>query len=367
MTNPTLQKRTLTYGELSTALSYLDNSTMIDLFDNALKTTKGWGVNHVVEVGGHSVFVKRIPLSDLLYSHPYSTKNWHCLPTFYNYPVGSAGINPFRELAVHSKTTGWVLSGQCDHFPLLYHHRILPRQPNTEPINEDNFKNYLARWNNSKQVRDYILARRNASQELVLFVEYFPHELRKWFQSNMSATDSILAQMKELLRFMHAQRFLHFDLTFNNMMTDGEQLYLGDFGMTLDWDFDLSPDERTFFERNTLLDFGMFFKNLAFNAVIMFDGLPAEEKGRISAELNLSGADTLTAQDKLCLLEQLGSVSNTDRFSFPQSFVDAVSQYQPIILLMQAFIGKMLENTRKDTVYDYERLDYLVRNAGLLS
>jgi hypothetical protein len=47
---------------------------------------------------------------------------------------------------------------------------------------------------------------------------------------------------------------LHFDLHFHNVLTDGEQLYVTDFGLALCSGFDLSAAERGFFERHQLYD-----------------------------------------------------------------------------------------------------------------
>lgn len=366
MLNQYLQRRLFKYSELSTTLSYLDDSKLTDLFESPLATSKGWGINHVLSIGEHELFVKRIPLSDRVYHYPYSTRNWHLLPTFYNYPVGSAGINSFRELAAHIKTTNWVLSGQCVHFPLLYHHRILPRQPNDAPIDADGLNKYLAQWKNDEQIRKYILERRAAKQEVVLFLEYFPHELGDWFQHNVAATESILKQTKEVLRFMYSQRFIHFDLTFDNMLTDGDQVYLADFGMSLDWDFDLCANERAFFEQNTLFDFGIFLKSLAFYVITQFVKLPEQLKEKISVEFNLSGKDPLTSRDKSRLIKEIESLAASGSLPIEQNFVDTVLEYHDIILLMQEFIGDMLENDEKDTIYDPEHLRILLQKSGLL-
>jgi hypothetical protein len=47
---------------------------------------------------------------------------------------------------------------------------------------------------------------------------------------------------------------LHFDLNPSNLLTDGEQVYAADFGLALCEDFDLSPEERVFFQKHRLYD-----------------------------------------------------------------------------------------------------------------
>ena len=47
---------------------------------------------------------------------------------------------------------------------------------------------------------------------------------------------------------MNERGMLHFDLHRHNVLTDGERLYVADFGLAVCADFDLSPAERAFFE-----------------------------------------------------------------------------------------------------------------------
>tara|TARA_E500000331_G_scaffold355531_1_gene411250 strand:- start:1908 stop:2102 length:195 start_codon:yes stop_codon:yes gene_type:complete len=52
--------------------------------------------------------------------------------------VGSAGFGVFREVFSHTKTTNWVLLGECTAFPLMHHHRIVR---DTLPVNTPDEKN----------------------------------------------------------------------------------------------------------------------------------------------------------------------------------------------------------------------------------
>jgi hypothetical protein len=53
---------------------------------------------------------------------------------------------------------------------------------------------------------------------------------------------------------MNGRSMLHFDLNSENVLTDGERLYVTDFGLALCSNFDLSPAERAFFEAHRLYD-----------------------------------------------------------------------------------------------------------------
>ena len=68
-------------------------------------------------------------MTELEYKNKYNTSNLFNLPLYYNYGLGSYGINCWRELLMHIKTTNYVLSGQCINFPLLYHYRVIETEP----------------------------------------------------------------------------------------------------------------------------------------------------------------------------------------------------------------------------------------------
>ena len=55
---------------------------------------------------------------------------------------------------------------------------------------------------------------------------------------------------------MNARGMLHFDLHRANLLTDGAQIYVSDYGLALCADFDLAPAERAFFEAHRLYDRG---------------------------------------------------------------------------------------------------------------
>jgi hypothetical protein len=58
--------------------------------------------------------------------HARSTANLFGLPTFCQYGVGGPAFGAWRELAAHTMTTNWVLGGQYQGFPMMYHWRVLP-------------------------------------------------------------------------------------------------------------------------------------------------------------------------------------------------------------------------------------------------
>lgn len=222
------------------------------------------GQSGVIDIEGTKVFVKKINLTDLERTpeNEGSTANLFELPTFYQYGIGSAGFGAWRELTAYLRASAWALSGECPHFPVVYHWRVLPRTaPPLSAEQRARLDWVVDYWDHSDAVRARLDAIFAASASIVLFLEYIPETLQTWFTSlSVGLADvegTILRfhdQLQETAAFMNARSMLHFDLSAWNVLTDGERLYAADFGLALCADFNLSPVERTFFETHRLYD-----------------------------------------------------------------------------------------------------------------
>lgn len=169
-----LETRVDTYCKLNTHFAYLDNERLSSLFKGE-RNTRRWTENHIIKLGKSKVFVKRIPVTELEYTHMFSTKNLYNLPTYYNYGVDSAGLGSFRELLMHIRTTNWVLQGVIENFPLMYHYRILPRSGDKLNLDLEWYNRYVRYWNSNENIGKYIVERMSAKYEVALFLEYVLH------------------------------------------------------------------------------------------------------------------------------------------------------------------------------------------------
>ncbi|GAB2915724.1 protein kinase family protein [Streptomyces mayteni] len=252
------------YGAVSTALALHGDRALRELVDAGTPLGSGIGGKAVlVEVDGTPVFVKRIPLTDLERrpENVHSTANLFDLPVFCHYGVGGPGFGSWRELAAHTMTTNWVLTGEHEGFPLMYHWRVLP---DSTPLPEEleDIERVVAYWGGGPQVRRRLEALRDASASVALFLEHFPSDLHRWLGTRVEAggeaADRACAMVERELAagisFMNDRGLLHFDAHFENILTDGRRLYFADYGLAVSTRFELSGTEADFYGRHRTYD-----------------------------------------------------------------------------------------------------------------
>ena len=231
------------YYILNTAISYLSDEQINNL--DSEKELTGHGRNSVTTINNEKIFVKKIPLTKLEYDNPFNTSNLYNLPTFYNYGIESIGLNCFRELAMHIKTTNWVLNDDIENFPLLYHYRIIKNvTPFDNFANNDELDKYVKKWNDDKNIKNYAVARNASEYDIVLFLEYFPYILHDWLNPDVKQIESYISQMTKTIDYLNNHNIIHFDANSRNVLSDGEKIYLTDFGLVLDLSFNLTKQEK---------------------------------------------------------------------------------------------------------------------------
>ncbi|HEY0933180.1 MAG TPA: protein kinase family protein [Trebonia sp.] len=247
------------YGTVATRLSLLSDRQLGAAVAAADPLGSGIGGRSAkLDVNGTPVFVKRVPLTDteLRPENVRSTANLFGLPMFYQYGVGSAGFGAWRELAAHIMTTNWVIGGEYEGFPLMYHWRILPDCPPTGFADEfGGIGGAVTHWEGSPAVRERLEAIGRSSASVMLFLENVPQTLAAWLADHHQAAsycgdDSPYPRIEKALArgsaFMSSRGLVHFDAHFCNILTDGRLLYFADFGLALSTGFDLSTTEKEF-------------------------------------------------------------------------------------------------------------------------
>jgi hypothetical protein len=263
-----LDQRRRAHHALATRLGGMSDADLAALLTEPDPARDGLFGNRseVIEVEGAKVFVKKIALTDLERSASAegATANLFNLPLFCRYELG---FGAYRELSACLRGSAWALSGECVLFPLVHHWRVLPRTPTPRtPELEAWLQRALDHWERSEAIAARVEALWGASASLVLFLEYVPEMLLVWLAGRSGAEEPDAAMETAILHFhdewrraaafMNERGMLHFDLHRANLLTDGAQIYVSDYGLALCADFDLAPAERDFFEAHRLYDRG---------------------------------------------------------------------------------------------------------------
>ena len=247
-----LRIRVAEYAEASTRLALLSDVGLGRMVDEAMPAgARFGGASGVLELDGLRVFAKKVPLTRLEQrpENIRSTANHFGLPGFYQYGVGSSGFGAWRELAGQIMASNWVLAGEHQSFPLLYHWRVLPGASGSDaPFAEfGGLEGAVRYWEGSAAVRARLEAIRDADASVVLFLEYVPQCLGDWLaEQDVSALAWVNEQMADVTAFMRRNGMVHFDAHFHNVLTDGRRVYVSDFGLVLSSRFELSDAERAF-------------------------------------------------------------------------------------------------------------------------
>ncbi len=292
-----------------------------------------------MEVEGVPIFVKKIRLTDIEKENARSTQNLFELPVYYQYGVGSMGFGVWREIAAHEMTTQWVLNGECQNFPLMYHSRVLERSPIlSKPPTQEELKGkqgYIEYWDGSSAVGRRSEAADTASADVVVFMESFSQTLDKWLSIEGDKGGDFLKVERELnlvAAFMKSRGFLHFDAHFDNVLANNNHIYFADFGLATSRRFDLSPEERAFLEKHIDYDRYYVVAELAQRAIVT-TLREDEREGALNAYLS---------PEKMTIMLS--------------SAIDSIAQrYRPIAVLMSNFFRGLREHS-KSTPYPESEL-----------
>ncbi|MGW0004024.1 BUD32 family EKC/KEOPS complex subunit [Nocardia grenadensis] len=243
------------YQELSAHLAARSDIELAALMETGQTTTIGvGGGSAVLDIDGVPVFTKRIPLTERELAHRGSTANLFGLPVFCQYGIAGPSFNAWRELAANILVTEGVLAGGTQSFPMLYHWRVLPGRSPIAAEHAD-VDSVVVTYDGCPAVRARLEALAAAASSLVLFCEYIPRPLPDWLREHPEGkAATVEQQFSEIVTFLRDRQLLHMDGHFGNMRTDGQRIYLTDFGLATSPRFELSPAERDFAESHATHD-----------------------------------------------------------------------------------------------------------------
>lgn len=341
-----LFNRTQRHYDISSQLAHYSDSQLVTLLKSDQDKTSGWGNHKVIEVKKQQVFVKRLPLSKLEKRETFSTRNHFELPVYYNYGVGSAGKSVWRELLSHIKTSNWVLSGVHENFPLLHHYRVLPRTSPRKKIQPEQLQKYVAYWNNNKQVETLSVERAKARYELVLFIEYFPYTLARWLHDKQVFACKYFSACQSTLDFLKAQKMIHFDAHFHNVVTNGEQIMFTDFGLLMDKAFELDDSEKMLFKTHRQYDYAQIILEMATQHFSVFHHLSPRQREVLIESLAKYGVDK-SLGEKRCreiILNNLPQMEADGVFNVSQEQLAFNRKFADVVTLADHFFNDIRQD-----------------------
>ena len=349
-----MDNRKQKYYKLNTKISYLSDKDISELKKE--KESTGWGKNAIVSIDNEKVFIKKIPLTKLEYDNQFDTANLYNVPVYNNYGVGSMGTNCYRELAMHVKTTNWVLNNDIDNFPLMYHYRIIK---NIAPLKhfdkKDELEKYVKRWNNNENIKKYAIAKDNAEYEIVIFLEYFPYVLYDHLKSDAEQVTSYITQMRKTIDFLKKNNIIHFDAHVGNIVSDGTIFCLTDFGLVLDMDFNLTKQEQDFFKRNDHYDYSMVMSNIGSPLISQI----GKEKEYFDKKYFGDAADKISEEEFYEIVHD-----NLDEIckylKYDEAYVQLLKKYWDIMIIFPVYHYNMRHNNKKDDVFPNDAVKKLI-------
>jgi hypothetical protein len=357
-----LPERRRAYFTLSSQIAQRDNAHWRSLLEEG-PSGGGWGRSQTLNLGRTPVFVKRIPVTDRELENAFSTRNLYDLPTYYNYGVGSAGMGVFRELAAHIKTTNWVLGGEIAAFPLMYHYRIVPFTGKRAEPDIERHRANVEYWGGSASIDKYLLDRANAQHELVLVLEYVPHTLGPWLAKHPSRLNRALEELRATIHFLRKNGVIHFDAHYWNVLTDGQHIYLTDFGLVLDRGFALTPAEQIFYRQHLDYDYGQVLGCLDSVLLHAYNAAPEQNRCQLQQAYSIPDATHHHEQARV-LLDNLEAIHRSGVLGLGKSAAATILKYRPVVTLMGGFFSEMQQNRRKDTKFPWTKLRRLLRDTG---
>ncbi|MFE4772987.1 protein kinase family protein [Streptomyces sp. NPDC056713] len=341
--------RLAAHGAVSTSLALCSDRRLRELVDTAAPIGSGiGGKSALLEVDGTSVFVKQVPLTDLERrpENVRSTADLFKLPVFCHYGIGSIGgpgFGAWRELAVHAMTTNWVIAGDYEGFPLMYHWRVLPGPGQPLPEELADVERAVAYWGGGSVVRRRIEALQQSSSSVALFLEYIPQNLNQWLDQQIRAGDGAANRACAMVEqgldagtsFMNARGLVHFDAHFENILTDGHRLYFGDYGLALSCRFDLTQDQAAFYDQHLTYDRCYTASYLVHRLVTALYGYGF-------------GTDDRDALIRAC-------AEGEHPAGIPEAAATILTRYAPLSLVMWDFFRKLQEESRQ-TAYPLKEI-----------
>jgi hypothetical protein len=153
---------------------------------------------------------------------------------------------------------------------------------------------------------------------------------------------------------------VHFDCHHWNVVTDGDNCYLTDFGLAMDKEFELSSPEQKFLARNTFYDRGTFVSRACEYLTEKYLACSDRKRDRILEHLSAPEPVSGLALDML-LLENVENLTDSGLLRLHPDYVEQIVKFRDVGMLMSEFYRSMMAGSRKTARLDNDQLGALLR------
>ncbi len=337
-----MESRIKLFDKITHDLLYLNDKEILDLTTGKSNEIK-WGETGIIKLNRNKIFFKKIPIAKLFYSSQFDTSNLYDLPAFYNYGFGSAGINPWRELDTHINVTKWVLTGECEHFPLMYHYRIV--KDDEKNFNKGDSPKLMERYGNNKNISRYLDDRFNCEYKIICFLEFIPHVLYNYIEKHRYFFPKAISQINLILDFLESKGILHTDAHWGNYLVDSKsQVYITDFGLLLDKNFKLDSKEKKFFKLNIELP-RYYLASEVYDNFVYAISLKPKLKKFIDELTESNDLEDITE----AIIESTSTINKL--LGLPKNYVDFIKKHKNKIIAKKMLKVNLANKKNKNNVF----------------
>jgi serine/threonine protein kinase len=159
-----------------------------------------------------------------------------------------------------------------------------------------------------------------------------------------AAYDLVERRLLAAVEFMNAEGLYHFDIHPNNVLTDGKELYLTDFGLASSDQFELTEPEREFLATNATHD-QCLARAMLVNCLVaqLFRPTDAARRNQMIREL----------------------ASRAPLAGVPAALSGIMSRHAPVAVVINDFYWRLFGETRAAR-YPVEAAERVLRDSGFV-
>lgn len=164
-------------------------------------------------------------------------------------------------------------------------------------------------------------------------MEYVPLVVKDWLTASYEKNLLYVKQIQNIIRFLMSKNIIHFDIHTANMLSDGDIIYLIDYGLVYDYAFVTTANEKLFYDNNTYYDYAKGINGL-------MNGLKTKLDRPMLEEYNLKRDDS----EKILL--HIDDIAG--KLDLESGYVELLKKYNKVIIAYEKFMKQLQNNVHTE-------------------